>query len=270
MATLRDCLWTWGHQAGSHDDSWNLPGPSSITPAAAAQYLGTPNLLMVGYRGQPEPPFDAEAQSMAGLDRVVWSIIGDSSSKRNDKRSDLDEVVALAERFPNISGAIMDDFFNDSNESGPGRRNVADLAGFRRRLRQAARPLDLWVVLYAHQLGLPVGEHLEQCEVVSYWTWKAEELAQLEENFARLETLAPGKRKVLGCYMWDYGAGQPMPLEAMQYQWQQGVEWLNEGRIEGMVFLASCLCDLGLETVEWTRRMIAEHGGEPLAASPRS
>ena len=70
--------------------------------------------------------------------------------------------------------------------------------------------------------------------------------------------------KILGCYMWDYGRKQPMPLERMQYQCETGLRWLQEGRIEGMIFLASCICDLELETVEWTRRWIAAVGDEPV------
>ena len=36
----------------------------------------------------------------------------------------------------------------------------------------------------------------------------------------------------------------------------------RQGRIDGMIFLASCLCDLGLEAVEWTRAWIADVGNQ--------
>ena len=49
----------------------------------------------------------------------------------------------------------------------------------------------------------PVADHLAACDVMTFWTWKAEELARLEANFRRTEELAPTTRKVLGCYMWD-------------------------------------------------------------------
>ena len=123
--------------------------------------------------------------------------------------------------------------------------------------------LDAWVVLYTHEFDqeaklLP---HLELCDVVTLWTWTAAELAHLEQNFERFEQIVGSKRKVLGLYMWDYGAKQPMPLEAMKHQCELGLRWFQEGRIEGMIFLASCICDLGLEAVEWARRWIEEKRG---------
>jgi hypothetical protein len=60
--------------------------------------------------------------------------------------------------------------------------------------------------------------------------------------------------------MWDYGAKQPMPVETMKRQCETGLRWLKAGRIDGMIFLASCICDLDLPAVEWTREWIAKAG----------
>ena len=46
-------------------------------------------------------------------------------------------------------------------------------------------------------------------------------------------------RLVLGCSLYDYGAGKPMSLDAMQHQCERGLRWLKDGRIEGTIFLAS-------------------------------
>lgn len=106
--------------------------------------------------------------------------------------------------------------------------------------------------------------HLVTCDGVTFWTWKAKDLPHLEDNFARAEKLIGDRRKMLGCYLWDYGAGLPMSLENMQQQCETGLKWLCAGRIEGMIFLASCICDLDLEAVEWTRNWIARVGDETL------
>jgi len=79
-----------------------------------------------------------------------------------------------------------------------------------------------------------------------------------------MEALAGSCGKVLGCYMWDYGDSRPMPVQLMRQQCELGLRWLREGRIEGMIFLASCICDLDLEAVEWTRQWIRQVGGQEL------
>jgi len=50
----------------------------------------------------------------------------------------------------------------------------------------------------------------------------------------------------------------------MQRQCELGVEWLRSGRIEGMISLASCICDLGLDAVEWTRDWVAREGDKSI------
>jgi hypothetical protein len=264
MSSVREHLWLWGHLAGGQNGQFGIPGVSRITPSEAAHYMGIPNLIMVTLGGQPEPPLAPHAIPMRSLARVVWSIIGNLSSTRHDEHTDLEEVIALATEFPNVTGAMMDDFFHQPDDRGAiARYGLADVARFRERLHGAARPLELFVVLYARDLGLPVAEYLSQADVTTFWTWESRHLEALEANFERFEALAPRARKMLGCYMWDYGGRQPMPLDRMIYQCQTALRWLREGRIEGIIFLASCICDLGLETVEWTRRWIAEVGDQP-------
>jgi hypothetical protein len=133
----------------------------------------------------------------------------------------------------------------------------------RGRLDAGVPRLDAWVVLYAHEFDQEerLRPHLDLCDVVTLWTWNAAELTRLEHNFERFERIVGAKRRVLGCYLWDYGAKQPMPLEMMKHQCELGRRWLEEGRIEGMIFLASCICDVGLGAVEWTRGWIDAKGG---------
>ena len=267
--TVRDRFWIWGHEAGSHDHGGGLRWTSRMTPAEGAYYLGVPNLIMVRYRDRsgtplPLPPYDQYALALRPLRRVLWSCVHEAGVTEPEE---VERVVDLARTNPNICGAMMDDFFYDRNDKrGPETavHTPDELRGLRERLRSGDRPLDLWVVLYQHQLQQPVREHLAQCDVINFWTWNARDLAAQEESFGTLEDLAPGSRKVLGCYLWDYGDRQPMPEDLMEQQCVRGLEWLRQGRIEGMVFLASCICDMGLETVEWTRTWIADVGDTPL------
>ncbi|MBM3774629.1 MAG: hypothetical protein FJW37_05635 [Acidobacteria bacterium] len=255
---LRDRLWLWCHAAGSHNTGWGISTPSRITPVEAAFYMGIPNAIFVRYEGSPEPPFDQYALPFASLREVVWSVVGAAGETGAAER---EAVIALARRNANFSGVMMDDFFEVRREGKFAALTVAELGELQGKLKSGGKPLDLWVVLYDRQLRPEMKPYLEQCDGITFWTWKAAELANVRENFERLEKLAPRARKLLGCYMYDYGARQPMSVAAMESQCEQGREWLRQGRIEGMIFLASCICDLKLEAVEWTRRWIAENGG---------
>ena len=270
-STVRDKLWLWGHESGSHDDGANIPGSSRIPPAEAAYYLNIPNLIMVRYRDYdapgivllPQPPYDQYALALSPLKQLVWSFVNEAGVTDDQE---VDRVIDLAGKFPNITGAMMDDFFLENPTDGNiGVHTLDQLSAIKQRLTLPDRRLDLWVVVYAHNFDMPVADHLAACDVVSFWTWKAKHLADLEANFARAEQITPNNRKVLGCYLWDYGDKKPMPLDLMQAQCRIGLDWLKQGRIDGMIFLASCICDHRLDTVEWTKQWIADVGDEPLA-----
>ena len=104
--------------------------------------------------------------------------------------------------------------------------------------------------------------------MVSLWTWEAANLARLEENMAKFQSIMPGKRLLLGLYMFDFGTGRPMPVDSMKKQCGLALKWLREGQIEGMIFLATNICDMNLEAVNWSRRWIAEVGEPTAWAAP--
>jgi hypothetical protein len=148
---VRDKLWIWEHEAGSHNEGWGIPRPSRMTPVEGAFYLGIPNIIMIRYNGKPPIASD-----------------------------------------------------------------------------------DQYIIPFRALKGI-------------------------------VEKISPGSGKLLGCYMWDYGTHKPMPVDLMEMQCNIGLRWLREGRIEGMIFLASCICDLDLDAVEWTRSWIAGVGNEKVS-----
>jgi hypothetical protein len=271
LATVRDRLWLWGHDAGAHNDGWGLPGPSRITPAEAAFYLGIPNLIMVRYHGRPPLPFDRYTVPFRPLKRVVWSVVGAAGQTDAGERA---HVLDLAGRRPNIVGLMLDDFFAGSPEqssegSAPAALTLNELRQLRGQLTVADRQLELWVVLYEHQLTATLSPYLEMIDTITFWSWDVAGLPNLPSRFTVLEKLAPGAGKVLGCYLWDYAGRRPMAMDLLQRQCAFGLEGLMTGRLDGLIFLASCLCDLELEAVEWVRRWIAEVADQPLKPRDR-
>ena len=202
---------------------------------------------------------DTDKAMSCGLTRVrFWA---------KDQQLARDKIrVTSTSEYPGHPAANLLLTDSDQNENP---FSLAALKGFRRKLQDIPHPLDIWVVLYTGEfsLGSSLQPHLELCDVVTMWTWQAQDLSYLEKNFAGFEEIVGEKRKVLGLYMWDYGSKNPMPLKAMERQCTLGLRWLREGRIDGMIFLASCICDLKLEAVEWVRQWIVKNGPKQLPVS---
>ncbi len=271
IETVRDRLWMWGHEAGSHNTvkekrqwpyccDYGLPKGSRMTPAEGAFYLGIPNILLVRYGRRPEPPFRQFALSLSPFKRVVWSITGEGGKTEGEE--EVLKVRELVGQFPNFSGVIMDDFFRK-----PDQEEVAVFTPTQlRKIRDLLGHTTLWVTLYTELLDYSdrIDEHIQLVDKVTLWTWKASDLVHLEANFEKLERLAPAAAKVLGCYLWDYGEKKAMPTSVMERQCELGLKWLKSGRVDEMIFLSNNVVDLGLENVEWTRDWIRQVGPQQL------
>ncbi len=258
---LRNKLWLWGQTEGSHhiNDAFGLPGKSRMSPLEGAYYFGIPNMCRVVMAGLPKLPFDQDAMVLDTMDNVVWSIIGDGGSGMVDFT---DEIVRLSKTYPNITGAIMDDFMSAA------RMKIFTpevLRGFKKKLtEEAARPLPLWTVIYTNELTEERRPYIAECDVLQMWTWHAENLLHLEENLEKLRGLSSGQKIMAGCYMWDYGNHKEMPEELMRHQLDTYYRWLKEGKIEGMILCSNCCADLGLPASDIAREWIRLHGDEEI------
>lgn len=260
MRRLKDYLWIWGQPAGSHhkveNNMWNLPGENKMGPLEGANHLGIPNLCIVTSGDDPAPPFDNLAEELKECPNVVWSIIGDASSTRySGGHTDLEDVLDVGRKYPNIIGGVMDDFLR------PERQEIfsAEVVGqFADKLH--AQGMQLWTVIYENELIDEVIPYLEHCDVISFWTWEGQSLKDMEKNLAKLKSLTKGEKKFLmGCYMWDYGNSKPLSLEDMEYQWNTYKRLFDEGEIDGVIVCSNCIADIGIEAADYTKKWIEEN-----------
>lgn len=260
MKTLKDNLWIWGQPAGSHhkveNNIWCLPGENKMGAVEGASYLGIPNICIVTIGDDPAPPFDKEAEKLLHCPKVAWSIVGDASSTRFSKgQSDLEEVLKVARKYPNIVGAIMDDFFRPDRQAVFTPKLVGEYAE-----KVHKEGMELWSVIYEHELKEEARPYLEHCDVITYWTWEADNLREMETNMEKLKGLLPPNKKVFaGCYMWDYGKSRPIPMDVVKYQLEKYKEWFEEGVISGMVVCSNCIADIGIEAADYTRQWILDN-----------
>lgn len=261
MTKLREKVWLWGQTEGSHhiNKNFRVPGRNRMTALEGAVYFGIPNMCRVVMAGLPNPPFDQEAMVLDRLKNVIWSIIGDGSS---GQAVYIDEIIRLAEKYTNISGVIMDDFFTET-------RMEIFTPAYLREIKaelceKAPRPLPLWGVIYTQELTEERRAHLAECDKISMWTWWSDYLPQMEENYEKLRQLWDGKEIYAGCYMWDYGNGKEIPDDLMQLQLDTYYKWLREGKIAGMILCSNCCADVGLKAADMARKWMDEHGDEEI------
>ncbi len=263
MKTLRDTLWLWGQTPNSHHagGGYKLPGVNRMTPAEGCEYFGIPNCCRVAMGAGPFPPFDEESRQISHLKEVIWSVIGAGSVSRNEEQNgDLDEVIRQARMFPNITGAVLDDFLSEHRMAIYSPERVA---GIRDRLnRETGRHMDLWIVWYDREIDAPVRRYLDVCDVITYWTWYGYNIPKLEEFLDRMIEATPGKRRLAGCYMWNYGETCPLTPEQMEHQLGVYLKYIRSGQLEGMILCSNCIADIGLPTVEQTRQWIDRYGSE--------
>ena len=255
----RDRMWIWGTREARGGDEGGLAAWAEASSAARAKMLGLHNVIIAG--GKVLEPREAVAlarESAALGGRVAYEVCpGEMTGKASDYTKDLDAARAAARGVASLEALLLDDL-TSQQVAGRG-MPVEELAKLCGELRSGPRPLQAWGVVYTMNLDHPgLADYLKHLDVINLWTWRAEDLRDLETHLARCEALAPGKPIVLGLYMYDYGDGRPMPLDLMRRQCEAGLKWLREGRVAGMVFLS---ITNELAALEWTRTWIAGIGG---------
>jgi hypothetical protein len=237
-----------------------------MTPAEGALYLGIPNVIFLRYSGRPLPSaFGHYARRVSPFKRIVWEI--NMSPRRKGpvqlRWTDIDEeehaeIRRLFGQYRNFAGVIFDDYLKN-----PGKPITAAGSDAVRKVKASFKPAEFWDAMYTVDIETTDKDYLALIDVVTVWTRNDDDLINLEQNLTKLESLYPRMRKVLGVYMWDYlGDRLPIPLDRMKHQCDVGLRWLKAGRIEGMTFCASPMCDMGVEAVEWVRRWIRQVGDE--------
>jgi len=264
MPTVRDKLWLWGQSPDGHNTAgqdYHLPGHSRMTAMEGCTYFNIPNCCRVRIGGHPMPPYDQESLVMDTLDRVVWSLLG-AGGEEATEWGDLDEVIRQAKMFPNITGGVFDDFVSKRRLEVYTPEKLHEMK--KRMCDGAGRNLDMWVVYYEHNLydkSLDFTPYFKEFDVISYWTWKGENLKDCARNLDMVARQAEGKRIMAGCYMWDYGGRKPLDDGLMQYQLDVYLDYLKAGKIDGIIVCSNCIGDLGIKDVYHTREWIRQVGG---------
>jgi hypothetical protein len=272
---LLDILWVWGipQGIGAYDigksKMVSTTDPAQFAQADArskAMILGVPNVLMAG-DGLPNDLEKAEelSRGIADLKRIGWELTPDNGEGPPFIYTGKVRVLkTLKVLYPQIEAVSIDDMLTSQRGKGLHPEHIASL---RRQLHSTLPGLNMWGIVYTMNLNDPLlPRYLKFLDIVNLWTWQADDLRNLDTNFAGAERLAQGKPIVLGLYMYDYGMKRRMPRELMRLQCDKALELAKQGRVQGLIFLG---VSNDPEIIRWTRDWINKVGGEPIRASTR-
>ncbi|MCY2994883.1 MAG: hypothetical protein NTY19_44530 [Planctomycetota bacterium] len=260
--TVRDRLWLFGSPTGS--TAPHTGRRTVMSPAEGALYLGVPNITMnqantgaEASLGRFDSPFEQYAVALRPFKRVLWGLVGSGGFTTAEERQ---EGLELISKTPNFVGAHLDDFFTSQATGKQAVLTLEELRAIRQTLKAAGRPLEIYSTYYTTLLKLPLDEYLKLLDGVTFWTWKPDDLVDLDSNVAKVKQVAPHLKLILGCYLVDFTRKTSIPIPAMQRQCEFGLAALQQKRIEGLMFLSNGVMDVDFEAVEWTRAWIQKVG----------
>ena len=269
---FKDRLWLWCHIEGAHDRAYHHDYGFgryrfTISPQEAAELLDIENIFMVRYnsghhRGPKPREFSSyyDSHHFDRFNKVIWSIGGEGGTSSIIERKD---SLKLAQSKTNIVGFVMDDFFSKKKTRA---LTPTGLSKLRRRLADNALPKSpskLWAVVYDTDLSkkkytsnakfdAQFVPWLKEVDGITLWFKKQESLTpeNMENVLATLEGHLAGlpnpPKVMLGIYMWRYmeKTHANFFMDDMNNQLEFARQSLASNRIDGVIFLASCITDI--------------------------
>ena len=267
---LREKFWLWGHPEGRYNTEFGNTQISRMTPMEGCLYLGIRNTFMV--------PVGVDVnrrqynKSFKTLRTVVWECYD-----AGNKPETVEPLIAEAADFSNISGVVFDDFQRGGAKQYK-QIPLENLWHVRERLHTGGvRPLNMWMVLYTHEFALdpedpaskPYDEeafpaYVEPFDGIIMWTWCERDVNLIPEKFEAFKKLTEGKRRMAGCYLWNFGQKKPATGAAVKWQLDWWREKLLAGEIEGVVLHTNTMADLDLEAYDAAIAWMEAHGDEEI------
>lgn len=156
----------------------------------------------------------------------------------------------LSKRCPQISGVIIDDFFNDF----PKDMSLADLHALKDALlgkqidengnvdssSPATTPdLKLYIVVYEHHLGLKVEpEALELLDGVCFWMWKqSENYKNFDDYLDTVNRSYPNKDVIAGVYVRHSREVPVVP--SVHHIMERAIDMYAKGRVNGLLIFSA-------------------------------
>ena len=258
---IKDRFWLWGHPEGRYNNEYGNNKISRMTPAEGCAYLGVNNVFMVPVGVDVDRR--SYNKSFRRLNKVGWEIDAAGLDP-----TVVEQVIAEAKEFPNIDTCVLDDFQTLRKD---GKANVDSLWAARERLHNnEVRPLDMWMVLYTHEFGVDAEKDAQFREFVApfdgiiMWNWWEKNVSQIPEKWEIFKDLTKDRRRMFGCYLWDFGGQKEATREAVLWQLDWYRERIIAGEAEGVVLHTNTMADLDYDAYDAVLEWMAQHEEEDI------
>ena len=130
------------------------------------------------------------------------------------------------------------------------------------------RPLNSWMVLYTREFGLDAEKdkdfmrYIEPFDGIIMWTWEEKDVPLIPEKWELFKKMTPDKRRMFGCYLYNFGEAKQATGPAVKWQLDWYREKLLAGEAEGIVLHTNTMADLDYEAYDAALEWMAEHGDE--------
>lgn len=261
---LRDKMWLWGHPEGRYNHEFGNEGESRMTPMEACLYLGVRNTFMspVGWKVDRRQ----YNKSFITLREVGWECY-----KAGETPDLINPIIEEAKNFPNNGRVVFDDFKRQNRYGDYTTLKMEDLFEVNRRLHEdAPHPMSMWMVLYSGEFGNgkeldeAFKPYIEPFDGIIMWVWKESDVPLFPEKFEEFKELTKHKRRMLGCYLYNFGESKQADPEVVKWQLDLYREKLMAGEIEGIVLHSNPMADLDYPAFEVAREWMLNHGDEEI------
>ena len=198
MDTIQDRLWVWGHPENSLLGCFGIDKESHVTPVNGMKELGAKNLFYVPMNKET----DRDAMSYEMQSECLsfgWSI---------ENREQAQALPELKKKYPNLSCGVFDDFFCPENAVNNMTAYTTDEL---RRIKTILNNdgMELWAVYYERQIDLDLTPYIDCFDGFTFWFWRQPTEEEHEKVIDRFISKTPGKRRRIGCYLYDFGRETP-------------------------------------------------------------
>ena len=261
---LRERFWLWGHPEGTFNGRYGLNNEklSRMTPMECCLYLGIKNTFMI-----PAGMFQSNRRqynkSFKTLREVGWDCFNAGIDPDYTEH-----IIKEARDFENITCVVFNDFVRN------GFYKQIPLENLRKAHEllhsNEVRPLYMWMSIDTRHFGQDRRQdndfmrYIDPFDGVIMWTGEERDVALIPEKFEIFKRMTREKRRMLGCFLYNYGEKKEVSSESVLWQLDWYREKLLEGEAEGIVLRSNTTADLDFKAYDTACEWLEKHGDEEI------